>query len=260
LTAAQQKVVGDYFMDRILVLQGPPGTGKSHTLGYAVLSRALALATEARPFRVAVAAKTHAATTVALESIARRAKELLAARDRDPGVGLLEQLRIVKVCNDLLEALPIGVEAVLADGDERMRATEQWAALLEQPILVLGGTPGGLYRIVKQGASRGRSIDWSQQLFDLIVVDEASQLGLAEALTAAAFLREDGQFIAIGDHRQMPPILAHAWDQDSRREMQYVQPHLSVFDYLRRQGFQSAALDESFRIPAEVAEFLHCYG
>ena len=60
-------------------------------------------------------------------------------------------------------------------------------------------------------------MDWSGEHFDLVVVDEASQMGLAEALTAAAFLREDGQFVAVGDHRQMPPILAHAWDAESRR-------------------------------------------
>jgi len=94
-----------------------------------------------------------------------------------------------------------------------------------------------------------------------VLVDEASQMGQAEALLAAAFLREDGQFIAIGNHRQMPPILAHAWDQDSRRELSYVRPHLSIFELLRELNFASAALDESFRIPAEVADFLcrHVY-
>ena len=86
-------------------------------------------------------------------------------------------------------------------------------------------------------------------------------MGLAEALAAAAFLREDGQFIAIGDHRQMPPILAHAWDREGRRDLKNARPHLSVFEYLRELGFRSEALDESFRIPAEIADFLrrHVY-
>jgi hypothetical protein len=54
-------------------LQGPPGTGKSHTLGFATVSRALALATPTRSFRVMVCAKTHAAAAVALASIRARA-------------------------------------------------------------------------------------------------------------------------------------------------------------------------------------------
>ncbi|MEJ7713407.1 MAG: AAA domain-containing protein [Pyrinomonadaceae bacterium] len=132
---------------------------------------------------------------------------------------------------------------------------------MREPLVIIGGTSGGFYNLVKRGAMKGKNIVWSEKYFDLVIVDEASQMGQAEALLAAAFLREDGQFIAIGDHRQMPPILAHAWDQDSRRELDYVRPHLSVFELLRELNFASGALDESFRIPAEVAEFLrqHVY-
>jgi superfamily I DNA and/or RNA helicase len=123
--------------------------------------------------------------------------------------------------------------------------------------LIVGGTPGGLYRLLKQGAARGRQLNWSEAYFDLVVVDEASQMNLAEAVTAAAFLRDDGQFIAVGDHRQMPPILQHAWDQASRRDLARARPHLSLFASLLELGFTRTALDESFRLPAEVAAFLH---
>ena len=126
-----------------------------------------------------------------------------------------------------------------------------------QITVQLGGTPGGLYRLLKQGAARGRQLDWSDAYFDLVVVDEASQMNLAEALTAAAFLRDDGQFLAVGDHRQMPPILQHAWDQASRRDLARARPHLSLFASLLELGFARTALDESFRLPAEVAAFLH---
>ena len=84
-------------------------------------------------------------------------------------------------------------------------------------------------------------------------------MNLAEAVTAAAFLRDDGQFIAVGDHRQMPPILQHTWDQASRRDLARARPHLSLFAYLLELGFARTALDESFRLPAEVAAFLHCH-
>jgi superfamily I DNA and/or RNA helicase len=59
----------------------------------------------------------------------------------------------------------------------------------------------------------------------------------------------------------MPPILAHTWDQESRRDLERIRPHLSIFEYLRELGTTRAALDESFRIPEEVADFLgrHVY-
>jgi hypothetical protein len=276
LTAAQRRVIGETIADRVLVLQGPPGTGKSHTLGFMALARALALSTPARPFRVAVCAKTHAATQIALASIARRARELRDAAIQDvatqgsetQGVAVddvrlapLAGLKVAKVCGDAGEQVPEGVEKIFADGGEESSAAEQWDALLAEPLLVVGGTPGGLYKLIKAGAARGRAVDWSEKFFDLVIVDEASQMGIAEALCASAFLRDDGQFVAIGDHRQMPPILAHAWDEESRRDMQRARPHLSIFECLRETGFRSDALDESFRIPTEIAGFLrrHIY-
>ncbi|HYN84595.1 MAG TPA: AAA domain-containing protein [Pyrinomonadaceae bacterium] len=268
LTDAQKEIVGARLTERVLVVQGPPGTGKSHTLGFAAVVRALALASPARPFRVAVLAKTHAAVRVALESIAKRRVELLDAARALPAdsplaplLAPLRRARLAKICNDEGEETPRGVEAVTPSGGADSTAAEQWAELLTEPLLVVGGTPGGLYRLVKEGASKGRALDWAAEHFDLVIVDEASQMGLAEALTAAAFLRGDGQFVAVGDHRQMPPILAHAWDREARRDVQRARPHLSVFEYLRALDFPRAALDRSFRVPAPVADFLrrHVY-
>jgi hypothetical protein len=257
LTAVQRAIVGGYYPEHVLVVQGPPGTGKSHTLGLAILARAWALKSVARPFRVAVAAKTHAAVSIVLDSVARRLQELLANHGQDAQLDLFKDVRLAKVCNDMDEAVPAGVEMLLADGNDEQSASEQWQELLAEPVLIIGGTPGGLYRLLKQGATRGRQLDWSEAYFDLVVVDEASQMNLAEALTAAAFLRDDGQFMAVGDHRQMPPILQHAWDQASRRDLARARPHLSLFAYLLELGFTRMALDESFRLPAEVAAFLH---
>ena len=257
LTAAQHAIVGAHYSEQVLVVQGPPGTGKSHTLGLAILARAWALRSSARPFRVAVAAKTHAAVRIVLHSVAQRMQELLACHGQDGPLAAFPPIRLAKVCNDLDEVVPAGVEVLLADGNETQSAGEQWQALLAAPLLIVGGTPGGLYRLLKQGAARGRQLDWSEAYFDLVVVDEASQMSLVEALTAAAFLRDDGQFLAVGDHRQMPPILQHAWDQASRRDLAHARPHLSIFAYLLELGFARTALDESFRLPAEVAAFLH---
>jgi len=257
LTGAQRAIVGGYYPEHVLVVQGPPGTGKSHTLGLAILARAWALTSVAKPFRVAVVAKTHAAVTIVLDSVARRLQELLATHGEDTQLDLFKHIRIAKVCNDLDEPVPAGVDVLLADGNDEQSASEQWHELLAEPLVIVGGTPGGLYRLLKQGAARGRQLNWSDAYFDLVVVDEASQMNLAEAVTAAAFLRDDGQFIAVGDHRQMPPILQHAWDQASRRDLARARPHLSLFAYLLELGFTRTALDESFRLPAEVAAFLH---
>lgn len=258
LTTAQEEIIGDFLEEKVFVLQGPPGTGKSHTLGFAVLARILALKAQSKPFRVAISAKTHAAVKIAVGSIAKRAALLQEKLPDEPLLAQLENLKVYKLCSETSETVPHGVTAISPDGDENASAATQWDKLESEDILIIGGTPGMLYNLIKRGANRNRKeINWAAQYFDLVVVDEASQMGLAEALTAAAFLKSDGQFIAIGDHRQMPPILAHAWDRESRRDLEKIKPHLSIFEFLRESGFRAAALDESFRIPAEVAEFLN---
>ena len=106
LTAAQRAIVGGYYPEQVLVVQGPPGTGKSHTLGLAILARAWALSSVARPFRVAVAAKTHAAVTIVLHSVVQRLQELLASHGHAGRLDLFRNIRIAKVCNDLDEPVP----------------------------------------------------------------------------------------------------------------------------------------------------------
>jgi hypothetical protein len=261
LTGAQREIVGGRLAERALVVQGPPGTGKSHTIGFAILARALALKSPSRPFRVAIAAKTHAAVEIVLASVINRMNDLLATNSGDPRLTLLKQARIIKIGNAAGDIVPDDVELVLAEGNEEQSANEQWQDLMTENLLIIGGTPGGLYRLVKGGTARGRQMDWSEEYFDLVVIDEASQMSITEALTAAAFLNHEGQFIAVGDHRQMPPILAHTWDRDHRRDLQRARPHLSIFEYLIELGFPRTALDESFRVPAEIADFLgrHVY-
>ncbi len=97
LTEAQRGVIGNHLTDRVLVLQGPPGTGKSHTLGFATLSRALALATPSRPFRIAVCTKTHAAAQIALTSIRARANDLLKTGATDEIKEFVAPLRLKSI-------------------------------------------------------------------------------------------------------------------------------------------------------------------
>jgi len=112
-TAAQHAIVGGYYPEQVLVVQGPPGTGKSYTLGLAILARAWALKTVARPFRVAVAAKTHAAVSIVLDSVVQRLQELLASQGHQEQLDLLKHVRIAKVCNAMDEVVPAGVEVLL---------------------------------------------------------------------------------------------------------------------------------------------------
>lgn len=87
-------------------------------------------------------AKTHAAVSVALESVAKRRAQLLGLGGQTTLLAPLAQLKIVKVCNDAGDDVPEGCGRVLPDGGEEQSALAQWETLLTEPLLVVGRTPG----------------------------------------------------------------------------------------------------------------------
>jgi len=157
LTGVQRTVVAKHLGIPLLLVQGPPGTGKSHTLGWAILYRLLNAAVARRPFRAAVTCKTHNAIAIVLESLAKKLSKL-AGFALPALAGALKQLRVYKLVNDLDDPVPDGVlplKAFGASGGDLDR-------LLQQPYLVIGGTPGGLYNLARYRGKGGRDVDWSE--------------------------------------------------------------------------------------------------
>lgn len=79
-------------------------------------------------------------------------------------------------------------------------------------------------------ASRVRRGD---RFFDVFAVDEASMMQLPALAASGAFVREDGQLLVSGDHRQMPPVYKHEWENETRRTVRELLPYLSSLDYFR---------------------------
>ena len=72
-----------------------------------------------------------------------------------------------------------------------------------------------------------------ERYFDFFAADEASMLRVPGLAAAGAFVRDDGQLLISGDHRQMPPVYKHEWDEEFRRSIREVLPYLSSLDYFR---------------------------
>jgi len=97
---------------------------------------------------------------------------------------------------------------------------------------------------------------FGHQLCDLLVLDEASQMNLPEAIMAALPMKADAPLIVVGDHRQMPPIVKHDWQGETRRTFQQYAVYESLFDTLRAQHPPMIQFAESFRLHSAMAEFL----
>ena len=49
--------------------------------------------------------------------------------------------------------------------------------------------------------------------FDLVVIDEASQVRVPEAAVAASLVGDTGRLVLAGDHLQLPPIIAGTYPE-----------------------------------------------
>src|SRR5687767_8356875 len=126
-------------------------------------------------------------------------------------------------------------------------------AVLEQAWAVVGITPGGTYGMMKR---KWPKCVFGHELCDLLVLDEASQMNLPEAVMAALPLKSDAPVVVVGDHRQMPPIVKHDWEAEARRTFRQYRAYQSLFDTLRAQGPPIIRFAESFRLHSAMAEFL----
>lgn len=172
---------------------GPPGTGKTHVAGHLLALYASAAQAEGRPLRILVTAATHYAIVNVLKSVAKLA----------PKYGLAG-----------VEVVKLGGEKPADDnlpGLEHL-SHKDLAARVAQPApacLVVGSTVWELYKALSDTAGfRG------QPLFDVVLVDEASQTTLPQALIALCAAKPHSNVVLAGDDRQLPPIVHGSYPAD----------------------------------------------
>jgi hypothetical protein len=253
----KREFIGSHGYTPTLLVQGPPGTGKSYSTAFAVFARLQGAMKSKRPYRVFVSCKTHAATDVLLKNVLDVQKKLRELRDRDAAL-------FAKYCDERLLTVPLfrvapndpqpdGITTLEKDAAKEKGEDRNADIVMGPTWAVVGITPGGVYGMVKAKWPKGV---FGSSFCDLLVLDEASQMNLPEALMAAIPLKPDGLLVVVGDHRQMPPIVRHDWDNEGRRTFKQYAAFASLFDTLRLQGPPMIRFEESFRLHAAVAEFL----
>ncbi|HYY99154.1 MAG TPA: AAA domain-containing protein, partial [Pyrinomonadaceae bacterium] len=210
------------FREPLALVWGPPGTGKTHTVAHILIGYALAARDAGRPLRILVTASTHHA----IVNVLRKTAELAA----EYGLGA-ESLAVSKLRgsgNAADEELPPSVERV---------ADTELATLLqrESPCVVAGGTVWSVYKGMKEAGGL------IQQWFDVVLVDEASQMKLPDALIAFSSSKANSNIILAGDDRQLPPIIHGSYPEEHEHMLS------SVFAFVRRRMNDAAAEDPAVR-------------
>jgi DNA replication ATP-dependent helicase Dna2 len=178
----------------VSLVWGPPGTGKTYLLAWMLVGLAAAARRAGRPCRILVSAATHRAITNVLVRVAR---ELAAT-------GISSPLRAVKLrgSGSDADAELEGTSVELVD-DAKLPGLLAHAGETGEP-LVVGSTVWSLWKRMREARSAEAPIEpW----FDVVVIDEASQMKVSEALIALSSLRPGGQVILCGDDKQLAPVI-----------------------------------------------------
>lgn len=237
----------------LMLVQGPPGTGKSFTTAFAILSRVQGALAAGIPYRVALGAKTHAATNVLLTNVIEAIAALDGMRAKQPALFReFFDARLLNIPCYRLKARegeqPAGSIALQVGGDN----PKPLQVLAGLPAAIVGSTPGGMYSAAKE---EGKDL-FNSPTFELLVLDEASQISLPEAIMAALPLRASGQVIVVGDHRQMAPIVQHDWENEARRTFQDYAVYRSLFETVQACDPVEIKFQQTFRLHRDMAEFL----
>lgn len=220
---------------RLGLILGPPGTGKTFALSWMAVSYLLARRKAGLPCRILL-------TGFTINSIGN----LLAGTEEKVRRHQLTGFQSIFCGNSSEEAFPEGVETFkLGDSEDREAVWER----LRAPYVIAGLTTWSLYRLLSESDEDGREGP-TLPLFDLVCIDEASQMMVAQGLMALAGLRPDGRVLVAGDNQQLPPVQA-MFD----REINGRQLGSSLYEFLKTAKAPEVRFEETRRMNRPLAAF-----
>ncbi|TFH59647.1 DEAD/DEAH box helicase [Peribacillus frigoritolerans] len=196
LTSTQWDAWEKALTKRLQLIWGPPGTGKSRTLRAIIMGAILAAHLAEKPLRILVSASTYTAIdNVLLDSCSEIQNNLSFIP--------VQTARL----RSAFSSLPTGAEENLnfldIEVDHNSPTLQDFLTNLRNAdgIYLVGATPDQVYNLIKK---RQRFIQ--EELFDLILIDEASQMDVSHAVLPLCTLAEGGSLILAGDPKQLAPI------------------------------------------------------
>lgn len=191
---------------RLTLIWGPPGTGKSQTLRAVVAGAVCAAHQLGTPLRVLISAGTYTAVDNVLLDTAKILRSLLPVKPyqiirlqsdyNTPPKELADDSDIVQVVVKTVQAPQYVLD---------LQST------LNEPsgIVIVGAVPQQLHNLAvatKNKQPKNVPSNTQRRWFDLILIDEASQIGMAESTLIVSKGSNGAAFVLAGDDLQLPPI------------------------------------------------------
>lgn len=179
---------------RLALIWGPPGTGKSQTLRAILLGLLLEAHAAGRPIRILVTSNTYDATDNVVLRMFERILQL--------GEAVTGKVRLTRLRSGAKEPLASLSPDIDMLTDPKSATVGDLHDYLTTRVgsAIVSATPQQVSRFT---GVRGNA---AHPLFDVILIDEASQMDMANAVLSLAPIAADGSVIIVGDPKQLPPI------------------------------------------------------
>lgn len=250
LNNSQREAIAHALERQLTVIWGPPGTGKTNTLAamlHAMTAHAIATNT---PLRVLVTGPTYKA----VEEVMHRAAKFLSQDPNAPCAMYVGYSR-----GRALGTVPTGIAShITYDPMVFENGNTKW----QDCIQLLAGNSG----VTIVGCQVMQARQFAKELgrsalhpvFDVVVVDESSQVPVAKSLAAFSGLRDDARVVVAGDHLQMPPITAIEAPKDAAYLVGSIQTYLLERPFTV--PVQKCVLDTNYRSADHIVEFARTIG
>ena len=262
---SQQKAVNSSLQNKVTFVWGPPGTGKTRVVAWSIIINLwFNILNQIKNYKVAITAFTNRAIDNALEKIFSNINSYIT---HNPPLIPLEKFYIYRAKGKqsieqyYFDGKKLNTKSIQLFGKSGFQS---YNAIVKSPVdhCIVFGTIFQLRHLLNpedhlvkahedMKPGRGNSYVKPTQIFDFVIVDEASQMKVTDFFVSAYTIKESGKFLIVGDDKQLPPVVIGEYPDEYKDKVSSI---YNYFKYLRPK-IESIMLDSTYRFSQKIADF-----
>lgn len=230
-TKSQELALKQLYKNNITLLLGPPGTGKTNFIARALISLIRLYKTKGKNLKVFVSANSHAAIENVLLQVCKM-MDVMGLSEDNIDIRKLDGMRNENYASNII-----------------IRDTTVLPRLLNNNVpLIVGST---MWRICKKEPEN------ILNRFDIIVLDEASQVRMVDAVIPLMLGNKDStRYLIVGDENQLPPIISGQYEKDPEKAYLLGSVFRYYYDCGRLKNISyMCQLNENFRMNRTICDY-----
>ncbi|WP_158245768.1 ATP-binding protein [Alcanivorax sp. MD8A] len=236
----------------LTVIWGPPGTGKTKTLAYLIYAMSKTYSSAGKPLKILVTGPTYKA----VEEVIDRTYRALVEDEEvfcDISFGYSGSRTSGRL--NLQSSASLDFSSFSFDNNDPgyIHCLENLKG--DSGVHIVGSQIRQARRLSSGTSESERLIN---DVFDLVIIDESSQVPVSNALSALCGLKSEGRLVVAGDDLQMPPISAVEAPADAAYLIGSIQNYLVSRDF--GETITPCILDQNYRSAGAIVDFAKTIG